>query len=116
LGDLVEGGKPIFEENNQIIIPCSWNECLNGHRWKPTVAIATCPGCGSPALMVKMENCPTCNEPVENFSLRSDHVPMGAGIAPRCKKVLPYGETMDIGLKRGHFEEVEGKVDKIEKI
>ena len=89
------------------IKPCSWAECRNGHQWRPTLALVDCQGCGSPSLMAKMENCPSCNEPVEFVSLRHDHVPKGGGVAKRCQGQKPAGESLDIILTRQHWREIE---------
>jgi hypothetical protein len=64
---------------------CSEQECPNGHRWAPTVAIAACPGCKAPVLALRMEQCPTCNEPPARLRLRCDHVALGGGIVAICK-------------------------------
>lgn len=86
---------------------CSYNECLNGHRWLATMAVAPCPTCKGGVLAVKKENCPYCNEPTKRMSLRSDYIPAGGGIVPRCQNVQPLGESMDIELIRHHWEEAE---------
>ena len=91
------------------LLPCSWAECGNGHKWKPVLALVECPECKGPCLMAKMENCPFCNEPVLRVSLRHDHLPKGGGIARRCLGQKPHGESVDIILERNHWKEVEGQ-------
>lgn len=99
----VEGGvKPLFPEPIQLT-PCSWMECLAGHRWPPKITLAQCPGDGGPYLAFQAQNCQFCNEPVRRVSLRVDFVPSGSGPVPRCKGAKPFGESMDITLeRRGH--------------
>jgi hypothetical protein len=96
----------IFSEEIKIQ-PCTWNECLKGHRWPPAAAIAKCEGCGGPVLAIRMENCPFCNEPNTRVSLRSDYIPRGAGIGQRCKGAKIQGESGDIELVRHQWVEVE---------
>ncbi len=86
---------------------CSWNECLAGHRWVVTMVAAQCPGCKSPILAVRKENCPYCNEPVGKVSLRSDHLPPAGGVATRCSGQIGNGETLDIVLERTHWKEAQ---------
>lgn len=88
-------------------MPCSWNECLAGHRWPPTLLIAACPGCGSPTVAFKQENCPFCNEPVKQTVMRSDFVVPGGGVAPRCKGAKPMGDSLDLELTRQAWQEAE---------
>jgi hypothetical protein len=57
--------------------------------------------------MVKMANCPYCNEPVEKTVLRTDFLPRGAGVAKRCLGEMVYGESMSIELERQYAQEVE---------
>jgi hypothetical protein len=104
--ETIEGGEGLFGQEKPKIL-CTFNECGKGHQWVPTVVLAKCPSCQAPGLMVKMENCPYCNEPVEKMTFRSDHVPPGAGVAPRCIGAKVYGETMDIVLERKHWEKGE---------
>lgn len=104
---------PVLDEGDSLFPPpvvatlCSWNLCSAGHRSRPTAAMVECPGCGSPTIVVKLENCPICNEPLVQSSFRSDMVPRGGGLAKRCKGENPRGESVDIVLERGHWEEVE---------
>ena len=88
--------------------PCSWIECLAGHRWPPTMTVAQCPGDGGPTVMVKQENCPFCNEPACKLSFRLDVVPAGSGVVPRCKGVQPPGETLDLELTAHGWETGQG--------
>jgi hypothetical protein len=97
-----------FKDDKPLIL-CSWNECLNGHKWKPAVIAVECPECKSPSIMVRMENCPFCNEPTKKISLRSDHIPRGAGVSKRCSGEKIYGESLDIQLEREHWKEFEVK-------
>ena len=102
---------PQFTTEEALVL-CSWNCCVNGHKWKPTVALVECPGCKTADLMVKKENCPFCNDPISEFNLRSDYIPKGAGVAARCKGVQVYGESLDILLKRTQWREIEEKATK----
>lgn len=86
---------------------CSWNECLSGHRWPPTILGAPCKACTVSVIALKKENCPFCNEPVVRTSLRVDMVPRGGGIATRCTGQEVVGETVDILLERTEWKEVE---------
>lgn len=88
---------------------CSWNRCTGGHKWPVTLLVAKCPGCGGAVLAVKKENCPYCNEPTKEMSLRSDYLPRGTGVAPRCKGVPVPGDSLDITLERTHWQEAEEK-------
>lgn len=91
--------------------PCSHNECLAGHRWPAILALATCPGCTTPILAVQKTQCPYCNEPIQRTILRSDFVPRGTGIAPRCKGVSPMGESLDIEMTRKGWQEAEASTE-----
>ena len=86
---------------------CSWNQCTRGHQWMPVMALAKCPGCGAQALMVKMQNCPFCNEPATKMSLRSDYLASAAGVPQRCKGQTPIGESMDVEFVRHGWQEIE---------
>lgn len=81
---------------------CSGNVCSNGHIWQPTIAIARCPGCGSPTLVVKMVNCPICNEPTAKLRLRTDHLPQNGAIMPMCKGSATLGDVGVIEVERSH--------------
>ena len=86
---------------------CSWNQCTQGHQWTPVMALAKCGGCGAQALMVKMQNCPFCNEPATKMSLRSDYLASAAGVPQRCKGQAPIGESMDVEFVRHGWQEIE---------
>src|SRR5436190_878724 len=111
-------GKSVFEQIASVQ-PCSWAQCAAGHQWVPTLALVPCEGCKAQALMVKMENCPFCNEPTTKVGLRTDHIPSGAGVAKRCQGQQPPGESVDVvmersGWKRFEIKEVEsGKSEEI---
>lgn len=85
--------------------PCSWNTCAAGHKWPPTMQIAQCPGCGGPILIVKMQNCPVCNEPVRSFALRAEHCPQGGQITGTCQGQASLNEVDKIVLTRHHAEQ-----------
>lgn len=87
------------------IEPCTKNECANGHKWPAQMALANCPGCGAQLLMVRMINCPVCNEAVTKFTLRSDHTSQGFGIAAICRGQSGPAETNYIEMKRNHVED-----------
>lgn len=91
------------------IEPCTSNQCANGHKWPAQLAIAGCTGCGAPILMVRMVNCPVCNEPTKNFKLRTDHTSQGFGIAAICKGQTGAAETNFIEMTRNAAQEVEEK-------
>ena len=80
--------------------PCSGSLCKNGHTWKPTLALARCEGCGGDVLLVKLENCPFCNEPSVRFGVRVDFIPTGAGVAKRCLGQHVHGESVDVDMER----------------
>ena len=112
--EIIQGGVGLVENQDLWSFPtkdpielCSWNLCSSGHKWKPTVAITDCPGCQGPILLVRMENCPYCNEPVEKFSLRADHIVKG--VSKRCHGEKVAGESSDIEMTRSHEVEHEGK-------
>lgn len=82
--------------------PCSFNECINGHRFPPLIQIGKCPGCGSPIIAVKMVNCPICNEPVGRLSVRQEHVPQGGQILPLCAGSPTLNDVMQLDIHRNH--------------
>jgi hypothetical protein len=87
------------------IEPCTRNECVNGHKWPSQLALANCPGCGSQLLMVRMVNCPVCNEPTTKFKLRTDHTSQGFGIAAICRGQAGAAETNVIDMERHAVED-----------
>ena len=104
----VNGPKASFPEVVKIE-PCTRNECVNGHKWPAQLAIASCTGCGAPMLMVRMVNCPVCNEVVSKFTLRTDHTSQGFGIAAICRGQHGPAETNFIEMTRNAAQEVEEK-------
>ncbi len=99
---------PIVDYNElPTLIACSANRCYNGHEWIPIIQLARCPGCASPLLAVKMLNCPICNEPVETFRLRSDHLPQGGAIMPMCRGSQSLAEVQVIEMRRHAAEQEE---------
>ena len=110
IGTSTDGGKSFQPE--AIVTPtvdynelpklslCSANRCSAGHEWQPIIQLARCPGCASPLLAVKMLNCPICNEPVESFRLRSDHLPQGGAIMPMCRGSESLAEVQMIEMRR----------------
>lgn len=103
----------VFIDKPQIK-PCSYIIGTCGHQWAPKVALVNCAGCNSFVLAAKMENCPFCNEPAKELSLRSDHIPRGGGVTKRCFGEMPYGETMDIVLERHHWSDAQASDVKFE--
>ncbi len=93
------------------IEPCTKNECSHGHKWPAQLALANCPGCGGQVLMVRMVNCPVCNEPVEKFTLRTDHTNQGFGIAAICRGQQGAAESNVIEMKRNAAADVIEKWD-----
>lgn len=116
---MAEGQEIVAQEDQPALFapapkltPCSWNECLAGHRWPVAVVVAKCPGCGGAMLAIRQENCPFCNEPVRASAFRADIVPAGAGAVPRCQGAKPYGDTRDLILERNnHVAAQEGFKD-----
>lgn len=86
---------------------CSWNECLRGHRWPVTLALAKCGGCGGQVLATKMENCPTCNEPTRETGIRVDHLAPGGPMVKFCKGEPSPGEVIQLRVVREHWKQME---------
>ena len=86
---------------------CSYNECPNGHRWPPVMQTASCPGCKAPIVLVKMVQCPSCNEPPSKWGFRSDHLPHGGVVTPMCKGSDSLAEVTYIEVERGHSKKTE---------
>lgn len=86
---------------------CSSNVCEVGHAWPPVIATTTCPGCSTPILVVKMVNCPICNEPPQLFRLRTDHLPQGGAILPMCTGSPNLGDIGTIEIVRSHAKDEE---------
>src|SRR5229473_2001279 len=78
------------------IEPCSSNECANGHKWPPQLAIQNCPGCGGQILLVRMIQCPVCNEDMKKTSYRQDFTNQGFGIASLCRGQKGQAESVRI--------------------
>ncbi len=91
------------------IEPCTRNECTQGHKWPAQLALANCPGCGSQLLMVRMINCPVCNEPTKKFTFRTEHTNQGFGIAAVCRGQHGAAETNIVEMVRNAAEEVAEK-------
>lgn len=89
------------------VTSCSYNECLSGHKWPATLALAKCPGCSGGVLAVQKSNCPLCNEPIIRTSLRSDFLPRGGGVAARCAGQAGIGDSLDIDLQRTSWKKAE---------
>ena len=87
--------------------PCSANVCPNGHEWAPIFGLGKCPGCASPILVVKMVNCPVCNEPVRALRYRTDHMPHGGQLTPMCLGVASLAEVTVVELERHHAQQEE---------
>ena len=90
---------PIFTEPPRVE-PCTFAECLAGHKWPPRILVVQCPGDSGPYLAVQQGNCPVCNEPQRLVRLRVDFVPTGSGAQARCKGATPYGESIDVEMVR----------------
>lgn len=106
-----DGGPKVNFPQFVKIEPCSYNECKNGHKFPPQLAIGQCPGCQGPILAVNMVNCPICNEPVDNITLRTDHTKQGMGIPAVCRQQRGLSEVVIIKLKRNHADEAVEKWD-----
>ncbi len=106
-----EAVQPLFAQElpSQSVLPCSWNKCSRGHKFPPALVIANCPACGTQYVAVQKVQCPYCNEPVVETSLRSDFLPRGGGLFPRCKGAQTPFETLDIQLQRTGWEEAQEK-------
>src|SRR6266550_8615979 len=101
------GGQESFNAVPQVnfgevikIEPCTKNECSQGHKWPAQLALANCPGCGGQVLMVRMINCPVCNEPTQKFTMRTDHTSQGFGIAATCRGQQGAAESNVIEMTR----------------
>jgi hypothetical protein len=97
------GAKPVV---------CSVNRCGRGHEWPITAVVAKCPGCSSPVVAIKMENCPVCNEPCEGSRVRTDHMPQGASVAAACKGQIGLAEVAIVEMERTHWREAENITEK----
>jgi hypothetical protein len=86
------------------LVPCSQTTCSAGHTWTPTIATTKCPGCQAPLLVLKMVNCPVCNEPSKSLRLRADHLPHGGTVVPACKGSASLAEVLEILIDHGHAE------------
>lgn len=104
------GAKAQFQETVRIE-PCSSNECPQGHKWPCQMIIQQCPGCGGQILLVRMSNCPVCNEPTKMFRMRTDHTQQGFGIAALCRGQRGPAESNLIEMTRQAAEEVVEKWD-----
>ncbi len=100
--EILEGGAAVFPNDPppSSHIPCSYNECLSGHKWPQIILIAKCEGCGGPVLAIQKTQCPFCNEPTVKTQLRSDFLPRGAGVARRCLGEGVNGESLDLEMLR----------------
>ena len=88
------------------IEPCSANECPNGHKWPPQFALQQCPGCGGTIVLVRMINCPVCNEPPAKVRFRTDHTAQGFGVAALCRGQKGMAESNQVEMIRHAHEEV----------
>ena len=93
------------------IEPCSFNQCANGHKWPVQLALQQCPGCGAMMLLVRMVNCPSCNEPTLRMQLRSDHCTPQMGIPALCRQQRGQGVSTMIVMERTAHEDVEKRWD-----
>lgn len=87
--------------------PCSAQSCSAGHSWPPVIATTKCPGCGAPILVLKMLNCPICNEPSSGLRLRTDHLPQGGTITPVCKGSASMAEIIEVVIEQQHSADEE---------
>lgn len=53
---------------------CSFNICTKGHQWPARLQVVECRGCGAPTIVKLNENCPWCNEPIQEMHLRIDQL------------------------------------------
>jgi len=83
---------------------CSENVCANGHGWIPEIQTAQCAGCKCPIVLVRMVNCPTCNEPVDHLRFRSDHLPAGGVVTPICRGSASLAEVSSVEITRLHAQ------------
>lgn len=81
---------------------CTLLTCPNGHKWVPTLESTYCPGCRASILVLKMVNCPQCNEPSGTLRVRMDHLPKGGSITPLCRGSATMAETIGIEVKLNH--------------
>jgi len=64
---------------------CGGNTCSNNHTWPLIAQLATCPVCKGSVLIMKMSNCPFCNEPSTQVGLTAIFTP-SKSITPPCKQ------------------------------
>lgn len=55
-----------------------------------------------PVVVVKMEQCPRCNEPVTKIRMRTDHIPSGHAIGNICRGGGSLGEVNFVEMTRTH--------------
>lgn len=85
---------------------CTFNQCLNGHTWAAQIQVVPCPGCKASVLVGRMVQCPQCNEPTAQLTLRTDHLSNG-GIVAHCLGHKNEAEVMRVVMERHHWQEAE---------
>lgn len=100
----------VFEEPKPRVgkdVRCSVSVCPNGHRSRPSWALADCPRCGSQGIALRMENCPVCNEPALRHQITLQWLPVGRPMVPVCAGEHSLGEQcvleVDFGLGDGQM-------------
>jgi len=89
-------------------LECGGNSCTNGHRWQVIGQLTSCPGCGGGVVIVKMSNCPICNEPSLGVNLTTVFVPSKTILSPcKEKKELSNGRP-----KQQQQESVEVQIER----
>lgn len=106
--EIVVGKNEVKFPEVPVVELCSWNECLRGHRWPITLALAKCGGCGGAVLATKMENCPMCNEPTKESAVRVDHLAPGGPVVKFCAGEASPGEVIQLKFERAHWKQMEG--------
>ena len=77
--------------------------CPNGHRSRPSLALADCPKCGSQGLAMRMANCPVCNEPPLRHQITLQWLPTGRPMIPLCTGEKSLGEqcVLEVDFGKG---------------
>lgn len=84
--DLRDSTGPIVPESPvQLTPPCSAHTCAKGHVWPVLLGTAPCGGCKAVVAVIKLTNCPICNEPIASTRLRIEHTTASVGVIALCQ-------------------------------
>lgn len=82
---------------------CSYQECVNQHRWSPQIAVTHCQGCKTPLVAMRMVNCPICNEPAVKTNIRVDYLASAHPVVQKCKNEIHVGpEYINLQIQHTH--------------